>query len=436
MIPSPLALAVLVGWAASGLAPGLWPATAAAWQAAGVGLVLAFLVDGVRAWRTPCPVVRREAPPVVSMQSTAPVTLAFENGGRRALRVAVHDHVPDRLETDAFPHALTLPAGEGATWSYRVRPLERGTARFGGVELRVRSPWWLFERRHLAAAGAETTVRVFPDFDAVRRYELLAVSHRTSQLGIKRRPRRGDGLDFHQLREYRAGDALRQVDWKATARLRRPISREYQDERDQQILLVLDCGRRMRTRDGRRSHQDAALDAALLVANVALRQGDAVGFATFGGLDRWLPPRKGRTQLGRILEGLFDVHAQPRASDPLAAAAALMERVPKRSLVVWVSNLRDEDGSELEAALHLLARRHLVLLASLRETALDRGRDAPIESRDDALRVAAIHHYLGERRRAHARLAAGDALLLDCAPEQLPVALVNGYLEVKAAGLL
>ena len=113
-----------------------------------------------------------------------------------------------------------------------------------------------------------------------------------------------------------------------------------------------------------------------------------------------------------------------------------MGRVRKRSLIVWVSNLRDEDGSELGAAMKLMARRHLVLLASLRETVLDDCLEEPVTGTESAIRVAAIHHYLHERRQAHGELATGGALILDAAPAQLPIALVNGYLEVKAAGLL
>ena len=434
MIPSSRTIALLGLWSLLGLIPAFAPTWLGLWWAIGATIAVILLVDATRALRSPTPQITRKAPPVVSMQAMASVQLEIENPGDRPLSLTIFDHLPKILETEVFPKTLEVPPRHRIEWSYPIHPKARGNAVFGPIELRVRSPFGGFERRH--RLPVETALRIYPNFDAVRRYELMAITHRTSQLGIRRRPRRGDGLDFHQLREYRAGDALRQVDWKATSRFQRPISREYQDERDQQIILVLDCGRRMRTQDGPLSHQDAALDAALLVANVALRQGDAVGFATLGGIDRWMAPRKGRTHLAALLEGLFDVHAQPRATDHLAAATEIMRRVPKRSLVVWVSNLRDEDGTELEAAMRLLSRRHLVLLANLRESALDRALEAPIHSREDAIRVAGIHHYLADRRQAHHSFASAEALLLDCAPAELPIALVNGYLEVKAAGLL
>ena len=438
MIPSSRALLGLAVWTALGgalaLAPPMTGWLEALWWLWG-GLVLAvFFVDAILGWRAAAPEVERHAPAAVSMQTRATVELRLKNRQRRTIHVSVFDHVPPELATRDLPHSVEIPAGEEARLTYRVRPATRGPARFGPVEMRVASPLRLFERIH--KPEPETEVRVYPNFGAVRRYELLATEHRTSQLGIRRRPRRGAGLEFHQLREYRPGDPLRQVDWKATSRFGKAISREYQDERDQQIVLVLDCGRRMRAQEGEVSHLDAALDAALLVAHVALRQGDAVGLATLGGEQRWLAPRKGPGQLNALLDGLYDLHAQPRASDHLSAAIELMTRVRKRSLVVWVSNLRDEDGSELGAAMKLMARRHLVLLASLRETVLDEHLAGPVHDSEQATRVAAIHHYMHERRRAHSELVTGGALLLDAVPAQLPIALVNGYLQVKSAGLL
>ena len=434
MIPSRRLLVACAAFTLVGAGVALRPGLEPAWAIAGAAGGALVLLDALLCWRVRAPGVARNVPPAVSMQSTTRVEVCLRNEGRRALVCELFDHHPDAFETDDLPRAVRVPAGSEARAEVRLRPLRRGPARFGPVELRIASPLRLFQRT--LRLPCETEVRVYPDFETVRRYQLLATEHRTSQLGVRRRPRRGAGLEFHQLREYRSGDPLRQIDWKATSRLRRAISREYQDERDQQVVLMLDCGRRMRARDGRRAHLDAALDAALLVGHVALRQGDAVGVGTLGGTERWLAPRKGPGQLNLLLDTVYDLEPQPRASDHLAAAGELLGRIRKRSLVVWVSNLRDEDGTELGAALRLLAKRHLVLLASLREGVLDEQLERPVRSFEDAARTAAIHHYQDARRRSHAALETGGALLLDVAPDQLPVALVNGYLDVKAAGML
>src|SRR5262249_28255577 len=160
------------------------------------------------------------------------------------------------------------------------------------------------------------------------------------------------------------------------------------------------CGRSMRSIDRGEAHFDHALRSVLLLSYVAVRQGDAVGLLTFGGVDRWLPPVKGPGAMKSLLHAVYDLETTTQAADYTAAATRLMSRLRKRALVVVVSNLRDEDGSELASSLALLRRRHLVMVASLREAALDEALERPIVGLDDALRAGAIHHYLDARRQA------------------------------------
>lgn len=134
------------------------------------------------------------------------------------------------------------------------------------------SPWRLWVKRQLARVPG--SVRIYPNFASIAGFTLHALENRIQLMGIRRRQRRGEGLEFRQLRDYQQGDMLRQIDWKATSRRGKPISREYQEERDQQVLFLLDCGRRMRALDGETAHFDHCLNALLLVAYVALRQGD------------------------------------------------------------------------------------------------------------------------------------------------------------------
>ncbi len=315
-----------------------------------------------------------------------------------------------------------------------MRPGERGEYLFSGVQLRLHSPWRFWRRSIFLPL--EQRVRVYPNFALVSKYMLLASDDRLEQMGVRRRIRRGQGLEFHQLREYRQGDSIRQIDWKTSARLRRLIAREYQDERDQELVLLLDCSRRMRARDQRLSHFDASLNAALLLAYVALRQGDAVGLATFGGEQRWLRPAKGRDNLRRLLDSLYDLQPSTQVPDYLEASSALLARQRKRALVILLTNLRDEDADDLVPAVRALARHHLVLVVNLREAALDATLERPVRSFRDALRSAAIHVYERDQREALERLTAQGLERLDLAPEALSVALVNRYLEIKAGGRL
>ena len=209
---------------------------------------------------------------------------------------------------------------------------------------------------------------------------------------MRQRQRRGLGQEFHQLREFRDGDTLRQIDWKATARKRTPIAREYQDERDQQILFLLDCGRRMRSQDGELSHFDHALNASLLLGYVALRQGDAVGLMTFASEQRrYLPPVKGQAQVNVLLNAVYDLQSSQRPADYSDAVDALLKRQSRRALVVLITNLRDEDDEDLLNAVKRLERRHRVLIASLREDVLDNLRHSQVEDYESALNLSLIH---------------------------------------------
>jgi uncharacterized protein (DUF58 family) len=433
MMPTRRLLALCAAWTAAGLLAALYPPVTPAVAASGGLLLLAAVIDAMRAWRTPPPRIVRETAAALPLASWRPVRLRLESTARRPVAVRLFDHHPEPAESRGLPAALILPAGGQADVHYEIRFNDRGRFAFAGVDPSG-GPWGLFAATRLLPPAAE--VRVYPDFAAVIHYALLATSHRLSQVGAQRRRRRGEGTEFLQLREYRRGDLTRQIDWKASSRLRKLVSREYEDARDQQVLFLLDCGSRMRARDGRLSHFDEALNALLLLAHVAVRQGDSVGVLTFAGSDRLLPPAKGVATLGRLMEGLYDLQPGLEAPDYRAAATRLTRLTSKRSLVVLLTNLRDDDGSELLEAVQLLRRRHMVLVASLRESAVDALVDPPEHTLEAQTTAALARMYLDARARQLAALDLRGAQVLDVVPARLHMALVNRYLDVKLAGSL
>jgi len=192
----------------------------------------------------------------------------------------------------------------------------------------------------------------------------------------------------------------------------------------------------MRAADGDLSHFDHTLNALLLLSYVALRQGDAVGLMTFSGDGRWLAPRKGAAAVNLVLNTVYDLQPSLQAPDYSNAATEFIVRQRKRALVVLVTNVRDEDTDDLMPALHLLRKRHLVLLASLKEGIVDEALAAPVSGFDDALEHAAAQEYLSYRHETHRALEHQGVLTLDVRPDQLPVGLVNRYLQIKASGML
>jgi uncharacterized protein (DUF58 family) len=353
----------------------------------------------------------------------------------------VYDDVDASFHYEGLPASVDLLPGKRVELTYGVTPTRRGEARFGAAQLRLRSRWGWCEL--LERLGAEEVRRVYPDFAQIARYTWLAGDRRLQEIGIKTYQQRGEGTDFKQLAEYRYGDPVRHIDWKATLRLGKPIIREFQDERDQCILLLIDCGRRMRADDRHStvgsSHFDQVLNAVMLLSYVALNQGDAVGALTFGtppGAEKSFAPKKGAQALNALMGELYGVQPTPTHSDYVSAAVDLLKRHNKRALVIIITNFRDEDSSELGYALRLLRSRHLVMLASLRERIVGELISQPLVSGEAVLDIASAHLYEQSRRDAFNRLADRGPLMIDAEPDQLGVQLVNRYHAVKRAGLI
>lgn len=434
MRPTGTSAALLAAWGLAGLGIPLagWPL--GLWGAIGALLALAHGLDALRLARQPSPRCHRRVAGVLPLGPVAHIGLELTNPSTQVLRGDLHDGHPADWSVEGLPRALRLAAGEALDFDYRAQPPQRGAAEFTAAHWRQRSPWGLFAQQR--RIGGTEAVRVFPNFAPMAALALHTAEQASRISGAHLARKRGEGTEFHQMREYRTGDSLRQIDWKATARARKLISRDYQEEKNQRLTLLLDCGRRLLAEDGGLTHFDHALNAALLVAHTALRQGDSVALHTFGAQARSVPPARGPAALDALIEATYDVQPAAVAADYLDVAHRVLAQNARRSLVLLVTNVRDEDVDDLIAGLALLQRRHLVCVASLREAVLDEALAGPVDRFEQALRVGATHQYLQARRRAHAQLRARRIDVLDVRCEQLPAALVQHYLAVKRAGRL
>ncbi|QSX74112.1 DUF58 domain-containing protein [Lysobacter arenosi] len=432
--PAPAMLWLLVLWAALGVAVAFKLAPLQAWSAAGLGLLLLVLFDAARVLQRPTPRVQRRIPDTCGRSASSVRSPWDLESDAHRQRLDVFDLHPGGWRMHGLPRRLQLRPGEAASFDYHLSASARGDFRFEGVQLRLHSPlrlWW-----HSRVAGVEQAVRVFPNFAPLARFAMFSADQASRLVGAHLRRRRGEGTDFHQMREYRIGDSMRQIDWKATARARRLISREYQDEKNQQLVLLLDTGRRLLARDGEMAHFDHVLDASLVVAYLALRQGDAVGLLASGGASCWVPPRRGVGAIDELLRASYALQPQPVATDFLAAATELSLRQRRRSLVMMVTNLRDEDMDDVLAAVQMLRKRHLVCVASLREGSLDSALGETVQDLSQAIRAGATAQYLEQRNAAHEALRNHGVMVLDVACDKLAASLVEKYLSVKRDGLL
>jgi uncharacterized protein (DUF58 family) len=404
-----------------------------------VTMVGADILLSISRWRRAPLVMRRHLPRGFAVGVPVTLNLGFENPSEFRRRGQFFEICDSTLEMPGMPLSFDVGAGQRETLQFKLTPLTRGVKRFDAGQIRLRSSLGLLDWN--LRIGAVESRRVFPNFQRQTAFEWLTSKRRLAELGIKSIRRRGSATDFDQLVDYRAGDPIRHIDWKATLKQQRPIVRKYQDDRDQSVMFLLDCGRRMRADDAQHgvgaTHFDQALNALMLLAFVALSKGDAVGAMTFGTaelMEKRFAPRKGRQSLNALMAELGDVEPSPTFSDYTRAAADSIRRHHKRGLLVLITNCRDEDSTELAGALNLLRTRHLVVLANLREQIVGEIAEQPLATERSALEVAAALEYQQRRRDMLRRLAIGGVLMIDCEPQQLGVELVNRYTALKRAG--
>ena len=435
MRPGPALLLALLGWSALGLAASQDLVPLAAWWLVGGVIALLAIVDAWRLHRQPVPVIERELPPIVPLVNEWKIGLRVRAQGTRKHDVELHDLHPGEWPVQGMPRRLNLQPGREIRLAYVVWPSGRGQYTFAGCDLRLHAPWRGWSRR--CVAGTATSLRVYPNFAPLAEMAGLSVELASRSVGARMQRRRGEGTEFQELRDYRVGDSLRKIDWKATARAGRPIAREYRDERNQQVVLLLDGGRRMLATDDRLSHFDHVLNASLALAYIALRQGDAVGMLACAGEEmRWLPPQQGSGGMDMLLGAGYDLQAQPVPTDYLGAAQSLQTHQRRRAFVIVITNVRDEDDEDLRAAVAMLSRRHLVLVVSLRETALDQAAAQVGDSVESAIRSAAAMQYLSERDAVHEKLRREGIALLDVTCAELSGRLIESYLAAKRDGRL
>ncbi len=416
-----------------GLLAAIWPALENLWLTALVVLMLCAGYDLVTTLRLQPPQLERELPSAMAVGLWHDIHLSLHNPNQHSLRLQVFDHFPDTAQFQGLPQSVVLAAGQQASINYRCRPLERGLVVFPGCQCRLESRMRCWRISHDLAL--ESRLKVYPNYTPVIEYALLSMENHLGLMGILKHRRRGQGMDFHQLREFREGDSLKQIDWKATSRMRKVIAREYQDERDQEILLLMDCGHRMLNQEGDLSHFDHSLNALLLLSYVALRQGDAVGVATFSHDEgRWIKPVKGVANINRLLNGIYDLQPSSQAPDYSSGAKQLLLRHRKRSLVIILTNLRDDDADDLQAAVSLLKKHHRIVVVSLQEQAVNQILKQEVLSLENALTVSATHGYLRKRQELVQLLQKQGIRTLDVLPEKLPLALTNCYLDLKLSG--
>ncbi|HEY5506042.1 MAG TPA: DUF58 domain-containing protein, partial [Coriobacteriia bacterium] len=378
----------------------------------------------------------RTLPPKLSIGVANPVTLHVANPSAAAVTLIGRETPPPSFEGARVFGPLTVaPRGEVDVPMAFV-PSERGLFVFGEPGVRTTGPWGLAGRNVRIDLPQEA--KVYPDIVAVRSYALLARKGALAEMGVKRMRMAGEGTEFESLRDYLDGDSFRDVDWKATARRGKPIVRSFEVERSQTLVIAIDAGRLMTPRVGGLAKLDRAINAALMLAYLGTERDDLVGLLVFGrDVERYLPPRKGHRQFLAILEALYCIEGKMEEPDYDRALRYLAAKLPKRALVTVFTDLQGTEPSHrLLATLAAMAPRHLPLVITQRNREIEkRSRLAP-KRELDVFESSVAESLLADKARALRMLQARGVLVLDVYPEELTVASVNRYLEIKARGRL
>ena len=395
-------------------------------------LLLIVVVDALTLLNRGNLTVSRRVHNTLAFGQSSKVLLYLQHDLNQKLRVSINDRCPLELGPKGMPTKSDIEPESTQLIEYSIVPTLRGDFKFEYVDIAVDSMVGFWQR--IVHVECRDDVRVYPDFSQITKYLQLLLVHQTNQMGIKKQVRRGEGLEFLQLREYRQADPLNRIDWKATSKRRNLISREFQEERSQQLLFLVDTGRRMHSHDGEVSLFDRTLDAMTLLSYIALSQGDRVAVLCFGKESRWIPSQTGLSAVGSLLQHTYDLQTGTVASDYIAAAEELLSRQRKRALVVLITSLRDDD-KDLPSALRLLAVRHSVLLASLRESTPNETLRTHVQNIDQALAVLGAAKYLEERSKALNECRRACHFVVDSLPSELYARLVNAYWYMKRSGI-
>jgi uncharacterized protein (DUF58 family) len=447
------------------LVPGFWDGRLAYAMPAWDSLVLLFaLLDGLRLPEPAELTASRSWSNAPALGSETEIELTIENRGRLILDSRLVDDLPPALVAEPATHRLTAFPRIPARLRYRVEPNERGDWETGWLYVRYRSPLGLIER--WARAPLTQTVRVYPALRAGEEQQIFLARSRQIDLQLRRSQQRGLGRDFESLREYREGDDLRDICWTATARRGSPITRQYQTERSQPVWIVLDCGRLMRARvkgtgfspyiEPARKTEASAPEAALsgdqkihskldhacttavALAQLALYSGDRVGLLAYGqGIQQRLLPGRGAAHLRQLIESLALARAEAGEADHLRATAVLNRLQPRRSLILWVTDLAETAmrPEVIDGALQLL-RRHVLLFVAMAQPEVEQIAQARPKNINELFRATAAQEMAGRRELLLARLHEQGALTLDLNPEALTSSVLNQYLNVKERAMV
>ncbi len=378
----------------------------------------------------------RFAPEKLSNGDENEIRLYLENFYPFTATINIIDEVPHQFQVRDIDFKVTLEAGKSKTYRYTLRPVKRGEYHFGAMNVFVTSPIGFFSRRFIFSG--DKMVPVYPSFIQMRKFELLAISNQLTEVGVKRIRKIGQNTEFELIKDYVAGDDFRVINWKASARKNQLMVNQYQDERSQQVYSLIDKGRVMQMPFNGLSLLDYAINASLVISNIAMKKSDKAGIITFQDkIGTVLPASRSNNQMHQILEVLYKQKTGYRESDFSILYSQVRRKITQRSLLLLFTNFESIYGMQRELPfLRSLAHQHLVVVIFFENTEMKSLINAPAPDLKAIYHKAIAEKFSYEKKLIVKELNKNGIQTILTAPENLTVNTINKYLELKARGMI
>lgn len=364
------------------------------------------------------------------------VKIVIESRFPMPMHCKVVDELPVQFQARDLSFDFMLMPRAARELTYKVRPVKRGEYRFGAVNVYIATVLRLVERRFRFAQ--EQNVPVYPSFIQMRRFELLAISNRLTEAGIKKIRRRGQNNEFDQIKDYVPGDDPRTVNWKASARRNRLMVNTYQDEKSQQVVSLIDMGRVMKMPFEEMTLLDYSINASLVISNIAMQKYDKAGIVTFSHkIHQMLPPERRGLQLYKIMELLYGAKTGYLESDYERLYMSVKQRLTQRSLLLLFTNFESLSSMQRQLKyLRRLAKDHLLVVIFFENTELRAFLDERPASVQEIYYKTVAEKFTWEKKLIVKELEQYGIHAVYTAPQNLTVNTINKYLELKARGLI
>ena len=364
------------------------------------------------------------------------VFIFLENNYSFKINIVLIDEIPHQFQIRDFKIKLKLNPGESKNISYSLRPVKRGEYKFGSLNFYVSSPLNLIRRKFVFAGNK--TVPVYPSYMQMRKYELLAISNRLTEVGVKKIRKIGRSTEFDQIRNYVIGDDYRTINWKASARKNELMVNHYVDEKSQQVYSVIDMGRIMKMPFNGLSLVDYAINSSLVISNIAIHKQDKAGIITFSNkVGTILPAENRSTQMLKILDVLYNQETEFLESDYEKLYAEILAKIKHRSLIILYTNFETLDGLKRQLFyIKKLALYHLVVIIFFENTELFSLLESSPENTEQIYIKTIAEKFALDKRQIVKELEKNNIQSILTSPERLSINTINKYLELKARGMI